>query len=214
MPAAAVPGVVPLKGTAPAGSPAGTYEGIPAGRKRMVFEDDFDDNRRKWPVGKIDLGTMDFRIKGGAYILRAVDDQGKLVYRDDIPLDETRDFEIEARLRHVAGTENMGHFLFWGRSADAKSLQFGITGNGHYQVLAGLGATSENVIPWTKSELVKKDVPNTLTVRKVGKTYYFFLNGSLVHRMPFRPFAGRQIGFMVAKRATVSVDSLRISYLD
>jgi hypothetical protein len=213
-PEAAVPGVVPAKGAISAGSPAERYDGIPASRKRTVFEDDFDDNRRKWPVGKIDRGSMDFKVEQGAYILRAVEDAAKIVYREDIPLDETRDFEIEARLRHLAGTENFGHFLFWGRSPDAKNVQFGISGDGCYQVLISRGATFENVIPWTKSELVRKDAPNTLTVRKVGKTYYFFLNGSPVHRMPFRAFDGRQIGFVVAKKATLSVDSLRVSYLD
>jgi hypothetical protein len=213
-PAPTAAGSPSSRGGAPAGRGAERYDGVPASRKQVIFSEDFSDNRRKWPVGKIDLGTMDFGIKGGAYILRAVVDQGQLVYRDDIALDETRDFEIEARLRHVAGTENMGHFLFWGRSPDGKNVQFGISGDGCYQVVISRGATYENVIPWTKSELVKRDVPNTLTVRKVGKTYYFFLNGSLVHRMPFRAFDGRQIGFVVAKKATLSVDSLMVFYLD
>jgi hypothetical protein len=210
----------PISGSPPAG--VGTppargverYEGVPANCKRVVFADDFDDNRMKWPVGTIDRGSLDLKLERGAYILRAVEDAARIVYREDIRIDETRDFEIEARLRHLAGTENFGHFLFWGRSHDGKNIQFGISGDGCYQVVISRGATFENVIPWTKSELVKKDVPNTLTVRKAGKTYYFFLNGVLVHRMPFRPFDGRQIGFVVAKKAKLGVDSLRVSYLE
>lgn len=203
-----------LGGGAPAGRGAERYDGIPASRKQVVFSEDFDDNRRKWPVGKIDRGSMDFKLERGAYILRAVEDAAKIVYREDIQLDEKRDFEIEASLRHLAGTENFGHFLFWGRSPDGKNVQFGISGDGCYQVLISRGTTFENVIPWTKSELLRKDVPNTLTVRKIGKMYYFFLNEVLVHRMPFRAFDGRQIGFVVAKKAMLSVDSLRVFYLD
>ena len=203
-----------LSGGAPAGPAAERYDGIPTGRKQVFFSEDFDDNRRKWPVGTIDRGSMDLKLERGAYILQAAEDQARIVYREDVRIDETRDFEVEARLRHLAGTENFGHFLFWGRSADGKNLQFGISGDGCYQVVISRGATFENVIPWTKSELVKRDGPNTLTVRKTGKTYYFFLNEVLVHRMPFRPFDGRQIGFVVAKKATLSVDSLKVFYLD
>ena len=52
---------------------------------------------------------------------------------------------------------------------------------------------------------------NTLTLEKEGREFEVFINGRLIHRMPFQPFFGQNIGFLLYNRIQIAVDNLIVA---
>jgi hypothetical protein len=94
-----------------------------------------------------------------------------------------------------------------------KQFDFLLTGAGHFTIDKYTGEFKDYV-PFTISPKVNRYAFNKLTIRKVADKYYFFLNETLVHTMPFEPFFGNLVGFQVAENSTIRVDHIDIAYLD
>lgn len=186
------------------------YHNVPQEDRTTIFFDDFDDNRMMWPyiqygdtwTGKIENGYLYYECK-----------QGSIYNARYVSIDQTSDFELETRIRHVNGPVDQSDGFDWGRNEDGHRESFGFSGNRQY-LISRYDGVWNNDISWTPSTLVNEKGYNKLTVRKVGSTYYLFLNEQLVHTMPFRPFFGDMIGFSVNQGITINVDYIRVSYLN
>ena len=176
-----------------------------------IFRDDFNDNVHGWPFLQ-DGETWAGRIEYG-YMLWASKNDVRYNQERTITINESRDFEIETGIQYISGEDNNTNSLFWGRDEGGSCFYFGISGNGSYIIRKYDGGWAD-IIPWTATGLVKRKSFNTLTVRKVGHTAYFFLNESLVHVMAYQPFWGNILGFTVNSNTVMHIDFLRISYLE
>jgi hypothetical protein len=181
-------------------------------KSQFVLQDDFSKFSNYWLLG-IEENSWSESIEGGYLVFESLTNKPK---EDLIPviIDQNRSFEIEASIRFVEGQIDKGYGLQWGKAANPiKQFDFLLTGAGHYTIDKYTGEFKDYV-PFTVSPKVNRYAFNKLTVRKVADKYYFFLNESLIHSMPFEPFFGNLIGFQVAENSTIRVDNIEIAYLD
>ncbi|MFC2138266.1 caspase family protein [Bacteroidota bacterium] len=188
-----------------------SYSGIPENDKLSIFSDEFNDNNNLWDVGQEKDSWLE-KIENGYLYFQSLDYLPNEDYLP-MPFDESKDFEIELSIAFDSGDNIQAYGLQWGKTAEEhKQFDFFISGNGQYTIDKFTGEFTDYV-PFTSSDLVKKDDYNKLTVRKIDDQYYFFLNESLIHKMPFEPFMGKNIGFQVGKKSAVRVDYIKVSEL-
>ncbi|MBC7919762.1 MAG: hypothetical protein H7Z75_01595 [Ferruginibacter sp.] len=195
------------------------HEYVPAARKTDILREDFNDNRRGWPVvsGSNQYST---RVIGGQLEIASwtsLRPQNSI----DLPdLKGTDNFEIEARIEvdyASRGYSGSGDALLWGSTATlGQWLYYGIN---NYSSEMAIGAYDgqryqENNFPTSSPAVFYRDAYNTLLVRKVNNTCYYFLNGGLLTKRVAAPFYGSRIGFGADAYSTVRVEFLRVSRLN
>jgi len=181
-------------------------------KTQIILQDNFEKFNNYWLLG-IEENSWSENIEDGHLVFQSLTDKPK---EDLLPviIDQNRNFEIEASIRFIEGKMDKGYGLQWGKAVNPlKQFDFLLTGAGHFTIDRYTG-DFKDYVPFTISEKVNRYAFNKLTVRKVDKTYFFFLNEKLVHTMPFEPFFGNLVGFQVAENSTIHVDNIDISYLD
>ena len=180
-------------------------------QKEFLFTEEFDGDNR-WPTGINGANNVTLNAEGYLDFERT-DTRNGWNYQP-IPISTEQDFEIEASIRFVRGVENNSYTLDFGH--DAKYYHtFGFSPGGYYVIRSYINDEWVDYKPWLKSSLVNRTDFNKLTVRKVGEKMYFFLNGQLVHHMPFesKNWFGDNIGFSVQDTSLMQIDYLRVSQL-
>jgi len=177
-------------------------------QKTALFTEDFTDNKNQWFLG-IKENVWFENLQDSTLFFQSFEDVPKEDYKE-VYIDQNKDFEIELKIRLDKGIQNKFNGLQWGKSAvDGKQFDFFFNGQGQYTIDKFTG-TFTDFVPVTPSKLINNYTYNTLTVRKAGLTYYFFINKELVYKMPFEPFFGNQIGFQVAEKSSVQIDYLHV----
>ena len=182
--------------------------------KKIIFYDDFDDNKNDWNVaetkqeiGKIDGGYYYITAKGHAY------GETKIII-----IDTKKDFEIEASIKLLSGGtdyKNYNSMIFWGRdSLNANYFTFAKDGFAAVSSCTGMQASSCTVYDGSLQKTnLNPDSFNKFTIRKIKRTYYFFINDVLFYKMPFTRFFGNNIGIGAGRKSSLAVDYLRVAYL-
>ncbi len=183
------------------------YEDIPESQKQLWFTDRFVDNRSGWTVGKEHGHTLE--IKNGNYFLAS--GASAFLVSQDVPLDESRNFEIEVRMKLTSGERSA--LIQWGGSGKDNYFFYGFT---HDQTML-LGKKDRN---WPSSLADSKKVSslspndwNVLSIRKQGDKYYFFVNYGFVDIASYSPFEGKSIGFYVGSASILQISQISIYYL-
>ncbi len=177
-----------------------------------ILYDDFTSFSNYWLLG-IEEDSWIENIENGQLYFQSLTNKPK---EDHLPVivDTKRDFEIETQIKFKAGDMEKGYGLQWGKSkSPQQQFDFLLTGNGHFTIDKYTG-DFHDFVPFTETDKVNRYAPNKLTVRKVGKEYFFFLNEQLVHNMPFEDFYGNLMGIQVAENSTILVDYFKVHYLD
>ena len=189
------------------------YGDYPAARRTEVFFDDFEDNQNEWMTGSFSKGNRVAQVENGYYSWNANSKYyGLNASWKSIPINEIKDFEIEAAIKLVKEK----------RRSEAAALSWGRSGKGSFylafkddEFVVSIWTDRrkpELVTEWTPTPFLQENEYNKLTVRKVGSTYYLFINEELVHTMAkTKRFFGSDIGF--ESNNLIHVDYLRVSYL-
>lgn len=189
------------------------YNDYSLSQKKSVFYDDFFNDNNNWAGGCSPAGFVSF--SGGNMTFWSnsqTDPAGCVRY---IEMDESKDFEIETKIKFISGEENSAISLVYGKSTVAwDKYDLNYTYTGYYKIDYCANSEYTNIIEWEESSIVKPDNFNTLTLRKVNNNCYFFINRQLVHSMYFKPFYGKHFGFQVPKNTKILVDYLSISYIE
>jgi hypothetical protein len=181
------------------------YNDYDYGDKTSIFYDEFTDNENSWP-------TENGEIYYWYYKFRSTDEKQHAAGKP-ISINTSGDFEIELTIKLAQGPATKWVNLEWGWNMEtSERFDFGFSQNAH-TIDKFVNGAYQDYVNEANSSYVKNGDFNTLTVRKVGSTYYFFLNENLVHTMPFEPFFGNYIGFSVPAYSEVNVDKLKISTL-
>jgi uncharacterized repeat protein (TIGR01451 family) len=184
------------------------YDSYPIEKKVPLFTEEFTDNKNSWYLG-IKENVWFQNLQDGTLFFQSYEDVPKEDYKE-VVIDQSKDFEIELKIRLDKGIQNKFMGLQWGKSAaEVKQYDFFFNGQGQYTIDKFTGSFTD-FVPTTATKLINNYTYNTLTVRKVGTKYYFFLNKQLIHSMPFEPFFGNGIGFQVAERSSVQIDYLKV----
>lgn len=187
------------------------YESVADEARDYVFSEDFDTNSKDWFLR--DTYRQYATITNGHFIIQS---------RNDYPVDkslkvalsESRNFEINTRIKFVQGNSKAANYLNWGKSPFG-AFEFGFSGDGRAFTVDRLkGGNYEAIIPWTETDALKSGSRyNKLTIRKAKATYFFFINEKLVGTAPFEDFYGRYLGFSVPSGNQLKIDYLHIAYL-
>jgi hypothetical protein len=183
--------------------------------KQTILNENFNDNANDWCVGVKVEGKAQGAISGGNFMWQSLVTGTNPTCHINVPIDESRDFEIETSLKFVSGEDNNGIGIYWGGNDYSKNYyyRFAISGNGFYIISKYDGAWSQYK-EWTESSLVNKTDYNKLTIRKVSGNLYFFLNENLIHSMPHPRFFGTNIGFQSNQNSMMYIDYLHVSYIE
>lgn len=184
------------------------YNSFPQEKKVPLFIEDFTNNKNSWFLG-IRENVWFENIQDSTLIFQSFEEVAKEDFKEII-IDPSSDFEIELKIRLDKGIQNKFNGLQWGKALQGTGqFDFFFNGQGQFTIDKYTG-TFTDFVPVTASKLINNYTYNTLTVRKVNQTYYFFINNQLVHKMPFEPFFGNGIGFQVGEKSSVQIDYLHV----
>lgn len=192
------------------------YRDYPNKSKKIVFFDDFDNNKQRWNL-KMDGRYSSHKIYEGYYYLTSKDslhDETSGRYNaQEIDLIDSLDFEIEGGFRMISAIVDTATYgLLWGRNLCCEH-NLNVSINGRFSVAHFEFGWQYERRPNVHKSVYYNNAYNRLTMRKVDSMCYFFVNKNLVHQSLFREFYGNKIGFWVSNGATVAADYLKIAYL-
>ncbi len=186
-----------------------TYDGVAQSNKQKIFIDNFDDNRYYW-IKESSPNTH--RIADG-YLFFANDFGFPFIDGKPINFDANKNFEFEAKIKFVSGDVEDFNGLFIGQLIFGDKYFYGFSSMGKYKIEKETGLQTETIVPETALSSINKTAENTLTIRKYGDKYYFFLNKTLIHEMPYETLPGNYIGFNVSKKTLIRVNYIRLHYI-
>lgn len=162
-------------------------------------------------ISVTDRATVKSFIEKDVYRIENSDPTQLWCFPDEVVINPSLDFEIEAKIKHISGTTEYGYGLIWGYRNGNNTFQFLISGNGYYKVYMTDSGKVKNITPWTPWISLKLgSETNVLKIRKVKDHLIFHINDAPVYRMNFKPFFGQNIGFAVGAGITLEVDYLYV----
>ncbi len=176
---------------------------------RLVFSDDFEDNRWDWPVFSHDNAEGKFNY--GRYQFEHKRESGSWSTYQAIKLNEKRPWRIEVVMGHLKGVNNHGYSLLFGKDGNSY-YQFALSGNGYFFIGKTIDGDYSDILDWVE----KKNLINTSgglnKIEIIGGTgrWEFKINGERVHEMAALDFHGNSMGFNVSNAQSITVESMRI----
>ena len=177
------------------------YEGIPFELKSQIFYDDFVDNSYKWPITSTKVITCE--IANGNYNINCGGSSAYVLYNSNISLPEN--FELEIKMTFLNSSQ--GALQEAGLVCDEKAF-FTLITDGTYRF--NNSATTFVGPPANNSLIYPLMVPNIITLRKYGPTYYLFINKTLVKLYDFVILNGTKTGIYVAQNTSIKVEYINI----
>lgn len=191
------------------------YKAISNDAKTISFFDDFTDNANQWDL-TVESNYSVHKIENEVYYLQSKDDESYDTYgrynTQRLAINDSANFEIEASIKLTSGGDFAEYGLLWGRSLCCEH-NFNLSADGMFSVGEFRFGWQHLVSPTYSKHIYRRDGYNRLSVWKIGKDMYFFINKNLVATMPARPFFGDKFGFWVSNGAAIKVDYFRINYL-
>lgn len=189
------------------------YQSITPEHKIPLFIDEFVDNKNNWLLG-IKENVWFQNLENNSLFFQSYEVVPKEDFKE-VYIDQSKDFEIELKIRLDKGIPNKFNGLQWGKCVEsAKQFDFFFNGQGQYTIDKFENGKFTDFVPITSTQLINNYTYNKLTVRKLGENYYFFLNEQLVHKMPFEPLFGHGVGFQVAERSSIQIEYLKVWQLN
>ncbi|MCD4718940.1 MAG: DUF1566 domain-containing protein [Desulfobacula sp.] len=179
---------------------------------RLIFEDNFEDNRHQWPVGtkKMKYGKktyassvnikdnkLNFDMATGTVIAIA-----KGISRDGVDCNGCQkwpifssDLLIETCFKILKGDKGFG--LVWEYFSDGRGHSLLIKPSGDFAYFKKTYNQKNETKPiWKKSDVIRKGKQyNTLSVLKRGMNLELYINGKLVAEETYTDCGGGGIGF-------------------
>ncbi len=182
------------------------YFGIPNEDKQSVFFDEFDNNHNKW---NLESAYLDMRIADGDFYCQSKNDR-TYVKRRFVPVNYSGDYEIEISMRYVRGQGKGPLGLTFGRDVAGNEYNFYFNTEGRYRIFKYAHSQETNYVNWTESPLLGIYSYNTLSVRKVGYTWHFFINREKVYECTAETLFGYDMGFTIGGNMAIEVDYIKV----
>jgi hypothetical protein len=177
--------------------------------KSTLFIDDFDDNMNHWIVDS--TATVVAKIVDSKYVLNNKK-EGDWWTTKRISIDLNKEFDIAVVIAPVRNQSDGFAGLVWGGQGQ-QFLEFSITSSGHFRIMEH--TSSNQARAWkekTSSPFIKQGIEqsNRLSVEKKNDDYHFFVNDSVVYRMPYQKVQGNGVGVFVSSLHGASFDNFRV----
>lgn len=184
--------------------------------KQYFLKEEFNNNQNNWNISE-DEDEISLIENGYLHLQSLSNGARTVVINQDVSQD--RNFEIEASLK-IVEEDKPGdlHLIRWGSGKNIK-IDFGFNLKGTWGIVKydenrPTGDKIISLVPYTKSDAIRTNAYNKLTIRKIDNSYFFYINEVFVHEMPFETFYGNVFGFKNSGNSTLSVDYMRICYLE
>ncbi len=183
------------------------YDFIPLNKKTVLLNEEFNTNARGWRyvTSSPDYETTVFDGQFNLFT-RYTPQQNTISFPE---LQSTDNFEIETSIRIEYALSDGACSLLWGGSTTTAGQWTYLQVDEDDRVAAGRwqGSFASYRVNYRAENF------NTFTVRKVKNTYYYFINGTYLGKVPFVPLDGPRIGFGAFGFTDMSVDYLRVKRL-
>ena len=174
----------------------------------LLFEDNFENNSKKWPVKCTEKILTD--IKNSKYYLERFTDTGGDVFMNKVYYNTKKDFIIEAKFRQTSCKGNHGFGLVWDARDNQYTKNFIISPNKFFTVYHTKNGKYHAIKKWTKLRSInRKGKDNILRIHKKGTVIKFYINGQLVYSKNDSYAFGSKIGFKVTYKMKVEVDYIK-----
>lgn len=188
----------------------GVSQYLPTGYK-YVYQEEFS-SVGAWPTGRTSDRSLEVQ-NGKYYFEHRKKSDSYTLYTRSFNLDLTKDFELITSIQKISGVSDYGICFLYDYQDGDNFQEFSYTANGYYRVAESTSGKWTAKKNWTKSDKVKRGNYNIniLKVRKTGSTIFFYMNGSLVHNMPYNRFKGKQMAIKLWRNQKVAIDYIRAS---
>lgn len=178
----------------------------------VVLAEDFNNNTNNWTDSENE--NYRFKIENGTFRLNHKRNTSGYITSIDKYINNSKNFEIETKIKKVNGVNNYPFGLLWGGNNE-NDFRFYISSSGYYTLVRIVDNKEQVIKKWTKSTTINKNNgdSNILKIKKEGNSYSFYINNTYVDKTDFENFYGNQIGFVVYNRQEISVDYLKVNYL-
>lgn len=174
--------------------------------KTFEYREDFNGSSVYWDTYEADRRSAE--IEDGGLIFTSLNDKTQVKYRT-IDLNWSGDWELEIGVSWLYGKETSAVDFIWDKeSGNSNKYHFGFTAGGKYVLAEYKNSAYDHILKFIPASFVNKRTRNKMTVRKVGQTYYFFVNERMVKSMPYKSVKGDMIGFTVPPNTSIKVDYL------
>jgi hypothetical protein len=179
------------------------------GEGNLVLLEDFD-NSNKW---NFDEKEYRGQVQNGKYLL-GYKPAAKAGYSvtplAQFPVNQDRDFQFETEIRRVEGDYPYG--MLWGGKDWEDHSSVLISAKGMFRYSRKTNGKWKVHIKKDLKAQIRSSVSqiNTITVKKSGQTFGFFINGAHAGDAPFEPLPGTRIGFVVEGKMKIQVERIAV----
>lgn len=185
------------------------YNDVSESQKGTVFSEEFDNavlaQTNGWTLGS--STSTSSSVSGGSFFFESKDAEVAYFTTNEkvlANLDSNNDFEIESRIKIISGEQSS--MMQWGGSGGANLFFYGFNSDtvaftGNWETGVAVNKVFEDLI---RNEF------NTLTIRKIGEFYYFYLNEKLFDVLAFEAFKGDLFAFYIGPQTKMEVDYVRV----
>lgn len=192
------------------------------------FEDNFNDNSNGWVQEDIKHNLLIQKIENNHLHLKSLTDEMGVHSSINLPINENRNFEIEAKIK-LSGREDLYYFtLDFGikrkdsertnvagqnipTSFGQKNYYFGFSNSQEYLVTKWIYG-KETYYVRDYSTHINIDGFNILKIQKSNNMMYYYVNGHLLFEHKYKKFFGTGLGFGTAPNANLVVEYVKVKY--
>lgn len=182
---------------------------IPAEEKITVFAEDFAKKDSKWyelKDGLVDVGIRN----GGYYFSYNMEGFALPVWVPRFKLDTNKDFGFEVSVASLTEDSPADYGLVFG-ARDRLANYFCIKNNGVYNIYSVENSKYVYGTDWITSQAIKTgEKTNILMVRRKDEKLLFYINGTEIHSMDYKPFYGPWYALRVRASNTIVFDDLHV----
>ena len=178
----------------------------------IPFFDGFNNNKYNWSLKNSSETKID--ITGGNLNFNHALSSGYDEVHKSFNLKDYKNFVINTSFYKKSGVNGYGYGIYWGSSDMDNRYTFLIAGNGEYAIYKKVKGKIFYLQNWSNSSNINKGIgqTNILSIEKVGSNYQFYINSKLVKTLPFEPFLGNKVGYLVFSKQQIDVHYLSIYY--
>ena len=190
-----------------------SYSDYSSNQKEVIFYDHFDNNANAWWIGNnADCSGV---IEGGSYILEWKGETPIWYSYKGIQLDISKDFEVEASIKQIAGATSNLFGIIFNKSENHESAFIINVDNSAvvYSEKRGQERTFLKPGGEVNPQISVKTDFNKLTIRRVNGEFQFYVNEVFLKSGFISDFASSSFGFQIWYKSRIAVDFLKVSYL-
>lgn len=179
--------------------------------KEIIIHDNLISSSKEWSTEK----DADHKLEkiGGNYSIDRIKNSSTSVPVVAANLDNNvQDWLIEADTTWISGVDNVGYGIIFGREK-GNYFSFDIAADGNYSFSKYVDWNYEKKIGWTRNDAIKVHGENRITIKKVGKQFTFYINGTAVDSCPAEPLFGKYFGFKVTNNQKVIFRNFKFAQL-